>query len=89
MSQEDIRKIKLKKLEEMFERGELTLEAVAIANQPYAAEFIPYLISAGSDPLEPNSKKLFPYHFAKNLEVFEALTPPPIRRESYLLTLAR
>ena len=74
---------------QMYERGELTLEAIAIENKPDAVEIIDSLILAGMNPLEPNSKKLFPYHYSKCLDVYGALTPPPIQRESFLLTLAR
>ena len=84
MSQEYI-----KQLRERDERGAISLETVAILNQQYAHEHITQMISAGWDPLVPNSRKLFPYHFAKSLEIFDALTPPPIQKESYLLTLAR
>jgi hypothetical protein len=84
MSQEYI-----KQLRKRDEREAINLETVAILNQQYALEHITQMISAGWDPLEPNSKKLFPYHFAKSLEIFDALTPPPIQKESYLLTLAR
>ncbi|CBY08653.1 unnamed protein product [Oikopleura dioica] len=47
------------------------------------------LLRSGKSPMEQDSQKLFPYHFAKNREVYDALTPPPIDRRSYLLTLAR
>jgi hypothetical protein len=85
MSQEDM----LNKFGEMYEKGELTLEAVAIENHPHAIELIQHLIAAGLNPLKPNSKKLFPYHYSKCLEVFVFLTPPPIEQESFLVTLAR
>ena len=73
----------------MYEREGLTLEAVAIENKPDALEIIQNLVSSGLTPLVPNSQKLFPYHFAQNLEIFAALTPPPLQHMSYLLTLAR
>ena len=85
MSQEYIER----KVKEMYESGALSLENVAIANEPHAFEMIQNLISSGLNPLVPNSRKLFPYHFAQSLEIFDALTPPPIQRQSYLLTLAR
>ncbi|CBY15656.1 unnamed protein product [Oikopleura dioica] len=81
--------------------GELTLEVIAIKNEPMALELIQELILSrdtmihtyndliDSDPLKPNSKKLFPYHFAQNEQIFDALTPPPIDRRAYLVTLAR
>ncbi|CBY39268.1 unnamed protein product [Oikopleura dioica] len=74
---------------DMKRKGELTLEAVAGMNEPDAVELIQELLRSGANPMEQDSQKLFPYHFAKNKEVFEALTPPPIDRRSYLLTLAR
>ena len=74
---------------DMKNRGELTLEAVAGMNEPDAVELIQELLRSGKSPMEQDSQKLFPYHFAKNREVYDALTPPPIDRRSYLLTLAR
>jgi hypothetical protein len=89
MDQEMSQEYLEKKVKEMYESGALSLENVAIVNNPHALVIIRNLISSGLTPLVPNSRKLFPYHFAQNLEIFEALTPPPIQRESYLLTLAR
>jgi hypothetical protein len=67
----------------------LTLEQVAFENGPNAVELINELLKAGANPLEPNSQKLLPYHFAQNNLVFEALTPPPIDYQSFMVTLAR
>jgi len=74
---------------DMKRRGVLTLDAVASTNEPDALELIQELLRCGKSPMEQDSQKLFPYHFAKNREVYAALTPPPIDRRSYLLTLAR
>ena len=74
---------------DMKRRGVLTLDAVASFNEPDAVELIQELLRSGKSPMEQDSQELFPYHFAKNKEVFDALTPPPIDRRSYLLTLAR
>ncbi len=66
-----------------------TLEDVAIENGPNAIELIETLLAVGANPLEPNSQKLFPFHFAQNQEIFKALTQPPVEPRSLMLTLAR
>jgi hypothetical protein len=69
--------------------GVVTLERLAVENEYYALPIIERLLKAGHNPLTPNSQKLFPYHFAQSMEVFSALTPPPVEPLSWLLTLAR
>ena len=66
-----------------------TLEDVAIENGPNALELIETLLAVGANPLEPNSQKLFPYHFAQNQAIFKALTQPPVEPRSLMLTLSR
>jgi len=66
-----------------------TLEQVAIENGSNALSKIELLLELGANPLSYNSKKLFPFHYAKTREIFEALTPPPIQRKSTLVLLAR
>ncbi|CBY37341.1 unnamed protein product [Oikopleura dioica] len=70
-------------------RRNFTLEQVARENGPHAFEHIQKLLEDGANPLEPNSQKLFPFHFAQSNQIFEALTEPPVDCRSYMLTLAR
>ena len=42
-----------------------TLEQVAIKNGPDALSQIKFLLDYGNNPLEPNAKKLFPFHYAR------------------------
>jgi hypothetical protein len=73
----------------MLGKKEQCTSLIATENEPFSEEIIKSLITAGFDPLKPNSQKLLPFHFAKNVKVFEALTPPPIDRRCFLLTLAK
>ena len=60
-----------------------------MSNPDNATALIETLLHMGANPLEPNEQKLFPYHFAQNLDVFNSLTPTPIDQRCLVLTLAR
>ena len=62
---------------------------MAIDNDENSIEIIQTLLHLGSNPLEPNQQKLYPYHFAQSQKVFESLTPPPVEPRALVLTLAR
>ena len=54
-----------------------SLGKIAIENAPDACQLIEAYFNAGANPLVPNSKRLFPFHYAQTFEVFSALTRPP------------
>lgn len=65
------------------------LEDIAIENEDNASVLIETLLHLGVNPLEPNEQKLFPYHFAQTLRVFNSLTQPPVEPRGLILSLAR
>ena len=64
-----------------------SLEQIAVENGEDSVELIEAYYECGTLPLVANSRKLYPYHFARTPEVFATLTKPPVEPRALLLTL--